>query len=73
MLTMSYTKFGEFVRILRIKHHEVMGDMAQMLNTSLPFLSAVENGKKNVPSEWLEKIVSYYNLNKKYFGTYEIN
>lgn len=61
---MSYTKFGEFVRILRIKHHEVMGDMAQMLNTSLPFLSAVENGKKNVPSEWLEKIVSYYNLNK---------
>ena len=44
---MAYTSFGEFVRILRIKHHEVMGDMAKMLGASLPFLSAVENGKKN--------------------------
>lgn len=43
---MGYTKFGEFVRILRIKHHEIMGDMARMLGTSLPFLSAVETGKK---------------------------
>lgn len=61
---MGYTKFGEFVRILRIKHHEVMGDMADMLGTSLPFLSAVENGKKNVPAEWIKKIVSYYDLNE---------
>lgn len=59
---MGYTKFGEFVRILRIKHHEVMGDMAQMLGTSLPFLSAVENGKKNVPTAWVKKIVSHYAL-----------
>ena len=42
---MAYTKFGEFVRILRIRHHEVMGDMAGVLGASLPFLSAVENGK----------------------------
>lgn len=28
---MTYTSFGEFVRILRIKHHEVMGDMAKCL------------------------------------------
>mgnify|MGYP006880063176 CR=1 FL=1 len=40
--TMAYTKFGEFVRILRIKHHEVMGDMTKVLNASMPFLSAVE-------------------------------
>lgn len=59
---MSYTKFGEFVRVLRIKHHEVMGDMAKVLGASLPFLSAVENGKKNVPAEWIEKIVLHYNL-----------
>lgn len=61
---MGYTKFGEFVRILRIKHHEVMGDMAEFLGTSMPFLSAVENGKKNVPAEWVEKIVSHYALNE---------
>ena len=40
---MAYTPFGEFVRILRIKHHQVMGDMAKILGTSTPFLSAVEN------------------------------
>jgi len=59
---MTYTKFGEFVRILRIKHHEVMGDMAKVLGTSLPFLSAVENGKKNVPADWSEKLTQHYRL-----------
>lgn len=53
---MGYTKFGELLRILRVKYHEVMGDMAEMLEISLPFLSAVENGKKNVPSDWIDKI-----------------
>lgn len=60
---MAYTSFGEFVRILRIKRHEVMGDMAKVLNVKVPFLSAVENGKKNVPSEWAEKIAMAYSLN----------
>lgn len=27
---MAYTKFGEFMRILRVQHHEVMGDMAML-------------------------------------------
>ena len=59
---MSYTSFGEFVRILRIKHHEVMGDMAKVLWVKIPFLSAVENGKKNVPSDWVDKIAVHYGL-----------
>lgn len=59
---MAYTSFGEFVRILRIKNHEVMGDMAKVLGASLPFLSAVENGKKNVPADWIEKIIEHYGL-----------
>jgi len=62
---MAYTKFGEFVRILRIKHHEVMGDMAKVLGTSLPFLSAVENGKKNVPGDWIEKLTRHYQLSNE--------
>ena len=57
-----YTKFGEFMRVLRIKHHEIMGDIADMLGVSLPFLSAVENGKRNVPADWVDKIVSHYSL-----------
>ena len=59
---MSYTSFGEFVRILRVKHHEVMGDMAKVLDVRVPFLSAVENGKKNVPTDWVDKITSHYGL-----------
>jgi HTH-type transcriptional regulator, competence development regulator len=62
---MSYTSFGEFMRVLRVKNHEVMGDVAKMLGVKVPFLSAVENGKKNVPTEWIDKIVNYYNLNEE--------
>lgn len=62
---MAYTSFGEFVRILRLKHHEVMGDMAKVLDASLPFISAVENGKKNVPAEWIKKIIDHYDLNEE--------
>lgn len=61
---MAYTKFGEFFRIMRIKNHEVMGDSAEMLGVSVPFLSAVENGKKNVPPEWVDKIVAHFHLNE---------
>lgn len=62
---MGYTKFGEFVRLLRIKKHEVMGDMAKRLKVKTPFLSAVENGKKNVPESWIGILVDEYGLNKK--------
>ena len=60
---MSYTRFGEFVRLLRVKNHEVMGDMADLLGTSTPNLSAVENGKKNVPKNWIPIIIEHYKLN----------
>ena len=59
---MSYTKFGEFLRILRIKNHEVMGDTAKLLGAKVPFISAVENGKRNVPESWFNTLVEHYNL-----------
>jgi len=59
---MAYTKFGELVRIIRIRHHEVMGDMAKKLGLKLPFFSAIESGKKNVPAELITKIVECYHL-----------
>ena len=59
---MAYTRFGELVRVLRIRHHEVMGDMAKKLDVKIPFLSAVENGKKNVPAELIDKLVKVYEL-----------
>ncbi|MCR4720532.1 MAG: helix-turn-helix domain-containing protein [Lachnospiraceae bacterium] len=60
---MSYTKFGEFVRRLRLSSHQVMGDMANLLGTSTSNLSAVENGRKNVPNNWVQIIVDSYHLN----------
>ena len=50
---MGYTKYGEFIRILRVKHHEVMGDTAKLFDVKVPFVSAVESGKKNVPETWI--------------------
>lgn len=60
---MAYTKFGEFMRIQRVKHHEVMLDTANLLGVKLPFVSTVENGRRNVPDEWIPIIVEHYHLN----------
>lgn len=62
---MSYTRFGEFMRILRVKHHEVMGDSAELLNCMVPFISSVESGKKNVPETWAPILIEHYNLNSE--------
>ena len=50
-----YTKFGEFVRILRVKNHQVMGDMAKRIeerpfaildiNMGCPVPKVVNNGE----------------------------
>lgn len=60
---MTYTKFGEFMRVLRVQHHEVMGDVAKLLGVSTPFLLAVENGRKNVPDIWFDILTKHYSLN----------
>ena len=60
---MGYTKFGEFMRILRVKNHEVMGDTAKLFNVKLPFVSTVESGKRNVPEGWVPILIEHYKLN----------
>ncbi|MGN0797647.1 MAG: helix-turn-helix domain-containing protein [Christensenellales bacterium] len=60
---MAYTKYAELLRVLRVKHHENMGDTAKLLGVNVAFVSAVETGKKNVPDEWVDKIVEHYKLN----------
>lgn len=56
------TKFGEYMRILRIKRNLVMKDTAVSLDVTTPFLSAVENGKKKIPDDWFEKLSAIYDL-----------
>ena len=62
---MAYTKFAEFLRVLRVKNHENMGDTAKLFGVNIAFVSAVESGKKNVPEDWVDKIVQHYNLNEQ--------
>ena len=60
---MGYSKYGEFMRIQRIKNREVMADTANLLGVKLPFVSAVESGKKNVPEEWIAVLIEHYGMN----------
>ncbi len=56
------TSVGKFLRKLRIDSGEILRDMANKLDVSSSFLSAVENGKKKVPDAWLPKLEAFYSL-----------
>lgn len=56
------TSLGKFLRKLRIDHGEILKDMADKLQVTASFLSAVENGKKQMPSEWNAQICELYSL-----------
>ena len=56
------TSIGRFLRKLRIDHGELLKDMAGKLNVTVSFLSAVENGKKRMPSQWNARICDLYGL-----------
>lgn len=62
---MKYTPFGEFFKILRIKNKEVLLDASKFLGVSSAYVSAVECGKRSIPEEWREKIISHYSLSSK--------
>lgn len=62
---MKYTPFGEFFKILRIKHKEVLLNASNFLGVSSAYVSAVECGKRPIPAEWREKIISHYALSTK--------
>ncbi len=56
------TSLGKFLRKIRIDRGEVLKDMADKLGVTASFLSAVENGKKRMPSSWNSLICSLYGL-----------
>ncbi len=60
---MEYTRFGKFVRKLRIDRCEYLKDMAEKLKVKPSFLSMVETGNKSIPNNWYDMIVSQYSLN----------
>lgn len=56
------TETGKFLRKLRIDRSEKQKDMADRLNVSVSFLSAVETGKKKMPELWKTRICDIYEL-----------
>lgn len=56
------TGFGKELRKLRIMAGELIRDMADKLEVTASYLSAVETGKRQVPDGWVETISTLYNL-----------
>lgn len=63
--------FGKLCRKLRIDNGELLKDMAEKLNVTPAYLSAVEVGKRNVPSDWPKKIVEAYTLDIMKFKEFQ--
>ena len=59
------TNLGRFLRKIRIDEGEILCDMANKLGVTASFLSAVENGKKRMPSAWNQKICELYGLSEE--------
>lgn len=58
------TSLGRFLRKLRIDEGEILKDMADKLGVTVSFLSAVENGKKHMPSTWNSRICDIYRFDE---------
>lgn len=58
------TEFGKALRKLRIERNEVLKDMADKLQMTSSYLSAIECGKRNIPSDFISRIVDIYQLNE---------
>lgn len=58
------TAYGKALRIIRVKNDELLKDMADRLQMTSAYLSAIENGKRNIPEDLTNKITVLYNLSK---------
>jgi transcriptional regulator with XRE-family HTH domain len=56
------TLIGQKLRIIRLERGEVLKDMADKLNISSAYLSAMENGKREFNKNLLEQIGELYCL-----------
>ena len=59
------TEFGTVMRIIRINTGDSMRDMAAKIGMSATYLSAIETGKRNIPSNMEELLFTHYNFSEK--------
>jgi transcriptional regulator with XRE-family HTH domain len=61
---MALTDFGRAVRKARLDAEETLSTMADGLNVSPAFLSAMETGRKNISDDWVSKITQFFTERK---------
>lgn len=59
------TRFGKQLRKIRIENDQRLKDMADKLEVTVAYLSAVENGNRKVPDAWVHIISKEYHLNEQ--------
>jgi HTH-type transcriptional regulator, competence development regulator len=59
-----FTPFGKKLRNYRIEHGIKLKDLADVLQVTSSYLSAIEMGKKNVPDALLIRIAEYLRLDR---------
>lgn len=62
---MAVTEFGKFLRKMRIDSSEILGAMAERLGVSPAYLSAIENGMRDIPDLFVKKVVEVYGLDEE--------
>ena len=58
------TEIAKFLRKLRIDSDKSLGDMAEDLNLSAAYLSAIENGRRTAPEEMKDNLFAKYSLSE---------
>ena len=56
------TELGKYLRVLRRQRGELLKDMADRLSMSPAMLSSVENGSRNAPKDFVQRLASTYKL-----------
>ena len=56
------TAFGKELRKIRLDNNELLKDMADNLEITPAYLSAIENGKKKPTAFLVEKVIEEYSL-----------
>ncbi len=56
------TPFGREVRKHRVDRGETQSDVARALGVSVAFWSSIETGRRNIPSDLLQKIIEHFRL-----------
>ena len=59
------TELGKEIRKLRIDKGENLSSMSKKLGISVSYLSAIENGTREIPVGFVDKLSDIYHLSKK--------